>query len=92
MSTSILIPKDIETVRHLNKKGFKCELYAYLKTSQIKLLRRLRKNVSLIQKIFMVSPISESNKPPSGTSSSFEILWNKKIIRTSRWAKDKGIT
>jgi len=33
----------------------------------------------------MVAPISESNKPPSGTGSSFEILWNEKIIKTSRW-------
>jgi hypothetical protein len=36
-------------------------------------------------KNYMVSPISESNKPPSGTGSSFEILWNEKIIKTSRW-------
>ena len=32
-------------------KRFKCELYNYLNTSQINLLRRLRKNVTLIQKI-----------------------------------------
>src|SRR6185437_9818866 len=41
MNTSIIIPKDIVTVRHLNQKGFKCELYAYLKTSQISFFKKI---------------------------------------------------
>ena len=85
MSTSLLIPKDIVTVRHLNQKGFKCELYSYLKTSQIKLFKKTAEKCDSNSKNYMVSPISESNKPPSGTGSSFEILWNEKIIKTSRW-------
>ena len=51
MSISIIIPEDTRKVCHLNPKRFKCELYNYLKASQIMLLRRLRKNVILIQKI-----------------------------------------
>ena len=62
MSTSILIPKDIVTIRHLNQKGFKCELYADLKTSQIKLLRRLRKKCDSDLKDYMAQN-SENNKP-----------------------------
>ena len=51
MSISIIIPEDARKVHHLNPKRFKCELNNYLKTSQIKLLRRLQKNVILNQKI-----------------------------------------
>ena len=83
MSTSILIPKDIVTVRHLNQKGFKCELYAYLKTSQIKFFKKTAEKCDSDSKNYMVSPISESKKTPSGTGSSFEILWSEKIIITS---------
>ena len=36
-------------------------------------------------KNYLVSPTSESNKPPSGTGSSFEILRNEKILTTTRW-------
>jgi len=36
-------------------------------------------------KSYLVSPTSESNKPPSGTGSSFENLRNEKILITTRW-------
>ena len=36
-------------------------------------------------KNYLISPTLESNKPPSGTGSSFEILWNEKILITTRW-------
>ena len=40
----------------------------------------------------MVSQDLGSKQTTIGTGSSFEILWNKKIIITSRWAKDEGMT
>ena len=40
----------------------------------------------------MVSQDLGSKQTTIGTGSSFEILWNEKIIMTSRWAKDEGMT
>ena len=40
----------------------------------------------------MVSQDSGSKQTTIGTGSSFEILWNEKIITTSGWAKDEGMT
>ena len=40
----------------------------------------------------MISQDSGSKQTTIGTGSSFEILWNEKIIMTSRWAKDEGMT
>ena len=85
MSTSILIPKDIVTVRHLNQKGFKCELYDYLKTSQIKLFKKIAEKCDSDSKDYMVSQDLGSKQTTIGTGSSFEILWNEKIIMSSKW-------
>ena len=57
----------------------------YKSLSQISFLRRMWRKYDSDSKNYLVSPTSESNKPPSGTGSSFEILRNEKILITTRW-------
>ena len=57
----------------------------YKRLSQISFLRRMWRKYDSDSKNYLVSPTSESNKPPSGTGSSFEILRNEKILITTRW-------
>ena len=40
----------------------------------------------------MISQDLGSKQTTIGTGSSVGILWNEKIIMTSRWAKDEGMT
>ena len=58
----------------------------YKRPSQIKFfLRRMWRKYDSDSKNYLISPTSESNKPPSGTGSSFEILRNEKILIITRW-------
>ena len=43
-------------------------------------------------KDYIVSQDLGTKQTIIGTGSSFEILWNEKIIITSRWTKDEGMT
>jgi hypothetical protein len=73
-------------------KRFKCELYNYLKTSQIRLLRRLRKNVILIQKIIWFHKTQEVNKPQLVLVHHLRFFGMKRSLEHQDGAKDKGMT
>jgi len=92
MSTSILIPKDIVTVRHLNQKGFKCELYDYLKTSQIKLFKKTAEKCDSDSKDYMVSQNLGNNKPQLVLVHHLRFFGTKRSLEHQDGAKDKGIT
>lgn len=92
ISTSILMPKDIVTVRHLNQKGFKCELYAYLKTSQIKLFKKTAEKYDSDSKNYTVSQTQEVNKPQLVLFHHLKFFGTKRSLEHQDGAKDKGIT
>jgi len=92
MSTSILIPKDIVTVRHLNQKGFKCELFVYLKTSQIKLFKKTAEKCDSDSKNYTVSQTQEVNKPQLVLVHHLKFFGMKRSLEHQDGAKDKGMT